>query len=346
MPEIVARLSTLLGVSFASGINLYLTLCIVGVAKKFELVDGLKGFEPLDNWFIIIVSGVLFLVEFVADKLPAVDNLWNAVHSFIRPVAAGVIAIAVVGTDAPAPGWILAGLGAAAVATTTNAAKVGTRMMVAASPEPFSDVVLSLLGDGVVALVATFAMTNPVPTAIVCLVLLAITVYFLPRFWRGMVFAVRAGCAAVVAIFVRDSADRALEAMEPADGDALARAGLADRRPVLVLPANAKGVKRAGRLRRGKLAVVGDQLAFVYRKWFRRRVVVVPISQVVHAGMRRRVFSNLLWVQTAEGSMSFLTTRRTDRRTDHALALLGGTPATGEGEQDLPARPGESGAPS
>ncbi|HOI54758.1 MAG TPA: DUF4126 domain-containing protein [Phycisphaerae bacterium] len=330
MPEIITKLSMLLGVSFTSGINLYLTVCMVGLAGKFGWGNevGLQGFESLANWPVIIISGLLFVVEFLADKLPAVDHVWNAVHSFVRPVAAAAIGVMVVSDDPAtgAAGWIMAGLGAALVATTTNAAKVGSRVMVAASPEPFSDILLSLAGDGVVLVLAGLAIAYPVPTAIVCTILLAIILYLLPLFWRAMAFAVRVAWQAAVALFVRDSVHHALNDMEPEDADALAKIKLAHKKAQLVLPANVKGLRGAGWLRRGKLIFIDGHAVFVYRKWMRRRIVQVPVAEVAHARLKRRIFSNLLWMQTPRGAMSFLTTRRTDRRTDHALELLGHAP--------------------
>jgi uncharacterized membrane protein (Fun14 family) len=198
--------------------------------------------------------------------------------------------------------------------------------MVAASPEPFSDILLSLAGDGAVLVLAGMAIAYPVPTAIVCIVLLAIILYLLPLFWRAMVFAVRVAWQATVAVFVRDSLQHALNDMEPEDADALASIHLADKKAKLVLPANVKGLRGAGWLRRGKLIFVDGHAVFVYRKWLRRRIVKVPVHEVAHARLKRRIFSNLLWMQTPRGAMSFLTTRRTDRRTDHALELLGHAP--------------------
>ena len=331
MPDMVIKLSALLGISFTSGINLYLTICMVGLAFKLDVGDkvGLEGLKALDSWPLIIICGVMFLIEFVADKLPAIDHVWNAIHSFIRPVAAAAIAVLVVTTnrDASSIEWILAGLGAAMVATTTNAAKVGSRVMLAASPEPFSDVILSLAGDGLVLIIVPLAIAYPVPTAIVCLVLLAVLAYLLPRFWRGMVFVLRISWHAIVAIFVRDSVADALADMGPEDADALAKVNLADKKADLVLQANVKGLRGAGWLRRGKLILIGSHAVFVYRKWFGWRVAKMPIETIAHARLRRRLLSNLLWIQTPKGGISFLTTRRTDRRTDHALELLGHAPA-------------------
>jgi len=335
MPDMVIKLSALLGISFTSGINLYLTICMVGLAFKLDVGDkvGLEGLKALDSWPLIIICGVMFLIEFVADKLPAVDHVWNAVHTFVRPVAAAVIGVLVIGTDQAPAEWILAGLGAAMVATTTNAAKVGTRVLVAASPEPFSDIILSLAGDGLVLVMAAFAIAYPVPAAIVCLVLLAIIVYLLPLFWRGMVFVLRISWHAIVAIFVRDSVTDALADMGPEDADALAKADLADKKADLVLQANVKGLKGAGWLRRGKLILIGSHAVFVYRKWFRWRAAKMPIETIAHARLRRRLMSNLLWIQTPKGGISFLTTRRTDRRTDHALELLGHAPPAESSQQ-------------
>jgi len=117
----------------------------------------------------------------------------------------------------------------------------------------------------------------------------------------------------------------------------LAKADLADKKADLVLQANVKGLKGAGWLRRGKLILIDGHAVFVYRKWFRWRVAKVPIETIVHARLRRRLLTNLLWIQTPTGGISFLTTRRTDRRADHALELLGhAPPAESSGDQPPP----------
>jgi hypothetical protein len=177
-----------LGLSFAAGINLYATVAILGLVTRFGWVDLPAQYRVFDNNWIIGAALVLYVVEFVADKIPWVDSLWDAIHTVIRPIGGALIAVASIGHAQPVFQG-MAALAGALVATTTHAAKAGTRAVANTSPEPFSNWALSLAEDGLVITVGLLALSHPFAAAIVVIAALAVIVFvvsWLVRRFRSM----------------------------------------------------------------------------------------------------------------------------------------------------------------
>jgi hypothetical protein len=177
-----------LGLSFAAGINLYATVAILGLVTRFGWVDLPAQYRVFDNNWIIGAALVLYVVEFVADKIPWVDSLWDAVHTVIRPIGGAFIAVASIGHAQPVFQG-MAALAGALVATTTHVAKAGTRAVANTSPEPFSNWALSLAEDGFVITVGLLALSHPFAAAIVVIAALAVIVFvvsWLVRRFRSM----------------------------------------------------------------------------------------------------------------------------------------------------------------
>lgn len=177
MVEILAALGQTLGFSFAAGINLYATVGILGLAKRYGWVQLPEQFAVFDNDIVIGAALVLFVVEFVADKIPWVDSLWDAVHTVIRPVGGALIAVSALGETNPTVEGLVALLGGT-IAAGTHFTKAGTRAAVNTSPEPFSNWFLSLSEDAFVIGLTTLAMTYPIAALIVVLVGLVLMIVF------------------------------------------------------------------------------------------------------------------------------------------------------------------------
>jgi hypothetical protein len=144
--EWLATLGRTLGFSIASGVNLYATVAILGLASRYQWVELPDQFKAFDNPWIIGAAGVLYLIEFVADKVPWVDSMWDTVHTAIRPIGGAVVAVASLGDASPTTTAAIALLGGA-VAAGSHATKAGTRVAANTSPEPFSNWALSLGED-------------------------------------------------------------------------------------------------------------------------------------------------------------------------------------------------------
>ncbi len=147
---------------WASGINAYAVVLLLGIFGATGLSDEVP--EALQRPDVLTAAGVLFLIEAVADKIPYVDTAWDSVHTVIRPVSGAVVAALLAGQSGSVP-ELAAGAVGGSTALVSHLVKAGTRMAVNSSPEPFSNVVVSLAEDLGVAAIITFAIFHPVAAA-------------------------------------------------------------------------------------------------------------------------------------------------------------------------------------
>jgi hypothetical protein len=164
--EILASLGRTMGFSFAAGINLYATVAILGLASRYNWVSLPEQFRVFDNDFVIGAAIVMYVIEFVADKVPWVDSIWDTVHTVIRPVGGAVIAVTTLGDASPATEGLVALLGGA-LAAGTHFTKAGTRAVANTSPEPFSNWILSIGEDLFVVGLGFLALKYPAAAAVV-----------------------------------------------------------------------------------------------------------------------------------------------------------------------------------
>lgn len=157
----------LVGSGWASGINLYLVTLLLGVAVRLGWSDVPEVFGRTD---VMIIAGFLFAIEFVADKIPYVDNFWDAAHTVIRPLGAGVIGAVVAGYS-PSIGAAIGAAVAAALALDAHAAKASTRLVINTSPEPVSNVAVSVFEDVSVTGLIILAVKYPIVAVVVVAVL-------------------------------------------------------------------------------------------------------------------------------------------------------------------------------
>jgi hypothetical protein len=172
--DLVMSLGRTLGFSLTSGVNLYATMAILGLATKYEWVALPAQYDVFASDWVIGLSLLLFAVEFVADKIPWVDSLWDSVHTFIRPIGGALIAVATLGEATPML-EVLIGLLGGTVAAGSHFTKASTRLAANASPEPFSNWALSFFEDAFVLGLGLLALKYPVAAFVVAvLILLAI----------------------------------------------------------------------------------------------------------------------------------------------------------------------------
>ena len=179
----IETLGLALGAGFSSGLNLYATVATLGLLERFGVIHLPQSLHVLSNPVILVVAGVLYLVEFFADKIPYVDTVWDAIHTFIRPPAAALLAYSAAGA-APAEWRWAAALLAGSVALTSHGTKASARAAVNTTPEPFSNWALSL-GEDVLAVWLTWMATvHPVATTVIVAGLVALSVYLLFHLFR------------------------------------------------------------------------------------------------------------------------------------------------------------------
>ena len=155
-----------MGFSFAAGINLYATVAILGLASRFDWVSLPPQFKVFDNDIVIGAAIVMYVIEFVADKIPWVDSIWDAIHTVIRPIGGALIAVATLGHASPTVEGLAALLGGT-LAAGSHFGKAGTRAVANASPEPFSNWILSISEDIFVVGLGFLALKYPAAAAVV-----------------------------------------------------------------------------------------------------------------------------------------------------------------------------------
>jgi hypothetical protein len=177
----------LAAIGFAAGLNLYATVAVLGLLARFGHLPLPPGLQLLESWAVIGASAVLFGIEFFADKIPAFDLIWNALHTFIRVPIAGLLAYQATSQLSPEK-QLLATLLGALVALAAHGGKTAARAAVTPSPEPFSNVTLSL-GEDVLAIGLTWLATrHPYAAGTLALIFVAIIVVMI----RWVIRALRA----------------------------------------------------------------------------------------------------------------------------------------------------------
>jgi len=187
---LTAPLTTLgrtLGFSFAAGINLYATVAILGLASRYGWVQLPPQYQAFDNNWIIGAAIGLYVLEFFADKIPWVDSAWDAMHTVIRPLGGALIAVTTLGHASPGTEAIVGLLGGA-LAAGSHFSKAGTRVMANASPEPFSNWILSLAEDAFVIGLGFLALKYPLGAGVVVLLAVAVIASLARRLFRSLRF--------------------------------------------------------------------------------------------------------------------------------------------------------------
>ncbi len=174
-----------MGAAWASGINLYATIAILGLAGNSGYIDLPETLAIVQDPMVIIAAGFMYCVEFFADKTPGLDTGWDAIHTFIRIPAGAMLAAGAVGDVTPALA-VAAGLVGGTVTAATHATKAGTRVLINTSPEPFSNWGASLAGDLAVFAGLWAALSHPVLFLIAFVLFLGLMIWLLPKLMRGI----------------------------------------------------------------------------------------------------------------------------------------------------------------
>jgi hypothetical protein len=179
----IQTLSLALGAGFSSGLNLYATVATLGLLQRFGVVHLPASLQALGHPWVIGIAATLYLVEFLTDKIPYVDTVWDFIHTFIRPPAAALLAYAATGGAGSEWRWGAALL-AGGVALTSHGTKASARAAVNTSPEPFSNWALSLGEDGLAVWLSWMATAHPVATLVIVAALLVLCVFLLYHLFR------------------------------------------------------------------------------------------------------------------------------------------------------------------
>lgn len=255
--ETLRILAVLLPLGLSSGINLYATVLVVGLCIRFGLVSNPPaGLAPLGTWPVIVVAGLMYTVEFLADKVQFVDNAWDLIHTFIRPAGAAILALTALGKTDPAL-LVIGALISGGAALAAHASKAGTRVAVnVVSPaENVSNIGLSVGEDVLAGGMAYLALQNPLLAGGLAVVLLIIMILVVPQILRWTWFVLRG-----VGAWVRGVGHRGVESDLLPPGQA---ALLGTEVPEMVGRARTQGIRGAGG-RDGFLVLTATRLYFTY----------------------------------------------------------------------------------
>ena len=300
-------LGVALGLASLAGLNLYLTVFVTGLAIHYHWIvlgSEYQSLAVLGNPWVLWVSGTLYLLEFLADKIPWVDSAWDTVHTIIRPIGGALLAIRVLGETSPAFDVAIA-LVAGGTSLITHSAKASTRLVTNASPEPFSNIGLSLFEDA--AVVGGLALIHFNPLIALGIVVLAVSIilYFMPKILR----AVRVRLW-LIWKKLNGPADRQPIAALPTTlpsryasaftrenllGETIAWAAPCIARKVRGVPANSSGMLVATNEEPGKLL-------FLAAKGWRARAQTIPVQDCVAEREPKFLSENLSIVPHGKGS--------------------------------------------
>lgn len=310
-------LGQILGVSFACGLNLYLTVAALGLLSRLDIIDGLPpGLHGLEGTVVIVSAGLLFLIEGVIDKIRHADSLWDTLHTFIRPPAAALLAVGAMWGEALS----LVLLGAAIaflVALIAHGTKAGVRLALNAG-QSGGQAWVSIAEDVLAIAFAVMAFLDPstalVGTATVLLILLLVG----PRYWRAFRLGLRALLAWYRTLF---SAARWREV-----GDLPRRI----RRQLAPIPLGAApprgaraclhGFPGAGAYRNGWLLITADGATFIYRTLLGHRRVDLPAAHQLE--MDAGVWADIIRIRTEDGTPYRLYMLKDGPTLDMTLPLL------------------------
>jgi hypothetical protein len=288
----VQTLSSVLGLAFASGVNIYLTTFALGLGIRFHWINGLPdALSMLANPLILVVSGLLFAIEFLADKIPGVSVIWDGFQTFVRP--AGGAALAFLSAMNMDREWqVLALLVGGVVALSSHSTKSSYRLMLHASPEPVSNILFSFAEDfGVVGLVVLI-YSHPLIALCVLLVLIAGTLMVLPVMLRVTRFLLRGFLGRVSSWF-------------PGTGGAITPEWLEGCRELrsTVRPTLyrcfARSVGKTPRMKSGFLVFAADRHYFAYKGLFRRHVLPIGTPGVTNYLLSTGIIWDVLTIENA-----------------------------------------------
>jgi hypothetical protein len=190
--ELLEPLALAAGLAWASGLRVYAVVFFLGLAKHFALVDLPGGLDVLAHPMVLAISGVLFFLEFFADKIPYVDSVWDALNTFVRAPGGALLAALAVADGSQAM-MIAAALLGGAIAGGTHIAKAGSRAAINVSPEPVSNWVASFTEDGMAFGIVALALSHPLLLFAGLVLFGLILAWLLPKLLRLAIGAIRKG---------------------------------------------------------------------------------------------------------------------------------------------------------
>lgn len=185
LEQIVSITALTMGVGWASGINLYATVLMLGMLNNMGHVTLPEELQVVGDPLVLMAAGSMYFIEFFADKIPGVDTGWDTLHTFIRIPAGAALAAGAVGDMTPAVG-LAAALVGGSLAAGSHAAKAGSRVLINTSPEPVTNWTASISEDLLVLGGLWAALNHPIWFLVGLVVFIVLLIWLLPKIWRGI----------------------------------------------------------------------------------------------------------------------------------------------------------------
>ncbi len=355
--EAINLLGSTLGLGFLSGLNLYATVLTVGVGIQlgFKLPSGLEPLEVLANPWILAVAGIIFVLEFVADKIPWVDSIWDAIHTFIRPLGAAGLGAAAVGLGSFQPEMVVIAVLCAGTALASHSTKAGTRLLANHSPEPFSNIVISLVEDFIAIVGTWLALMNPEVALFFVIIFLLMFCWFAPKIFRLIRVEMLAALAGTKMLYylLKQFLTGLFGSRQFAGTDNIAGAPISyltdepqtivrprlsenlpekysyylndkpffDERPDHIRCIAGKGIKKL-KNSVGYLFLCDGKLVFVSRKWFRFREYEVAHYEIEDIHFKKRLLLDRLTLRVNGKKTQLFFFKDFEKRNDAAFEIL------------------------
>mgnify|MGYP000866736932 CR=1 FL=1 len=180
--SLLATLALMMGASWASGINLYAVLLVLGLGGSMGHISLPAELSVLQDPLVIGAAAIMYFIEFFMDKIPGLDSVWDSIHTFVRIPAGAMLAAGAVGDVTPAL-EITAGILGGGIAATSHATKASTRLLINTSPEPFTNWSASVTGDVLVLSGMWAALKHPEVFLALFVIFMVIAIWALPKLW-------------------------------------------------------------------------------------------------------------------------------------------------------------------
>ena len=304
-------LGVALGLACLAGVNLYLTVFVTGLAIHqhwIVLAPAYQSLAILGDPLILGISGTLYVLEFFADKIPWVDSAWDTVHTIIRPIGGALLAIRVLGQTSPSFDVVIA-LVAGGASLVTHSAKAATRLVTNTSPEPFSNVFLSLAEDAAVIGGLALIHYNPALALGIFVLLISIILYFAPKIWRAVRVKLWLIWKKLNGPADREAASSLPTALPSRYASAFARENLLGETVAWAVPCISKRLRGVPANSSGLLIATNEdpaKLLFAARRGWRARVQTISLDGCVAAREPKFLSENLVIAPASGKGASYL----------------------------------------
>jgi hypothetical protein len=292
-PENLVLFGQLLGIAFACGLNLYATVALLGLSARIGWLEALPiELQGLENPVLITSAAVLYVIEFIVDKVPYADSLWDTVHTFIRPTGAALLALGALG-GMPVGVQVAGALLAGGVALVAHGTKAGLRLTVNTAPSLPLTFAISIAKDILAVSLAITTLRYHSAAVALGAAVIALVVLVGPQLWRAFLLGLRAVDARFRGFFGRAGWREPSDV--PADLRALLDVETCGYGTPRAARAAVKGLRGVAAYRNGWLILAGDRAVFLYRFLFRPRRIILPSHRAAH--VTRGLLADVLSVE-------------------------------------------------